>query len=150
MAYIRLDDASYIDPGPFKRAQLLEFLKALSRQLRVRLLLTINCVDNPTSQALNQRYRQQNKATNILSFPYESEGKDLIGELVIAHEVLYAEAEALHISPEQHYAHLLVHGILHLLGHDHEEDAEAHIMEALETQCLIALGYDHPYPHGSV
>jgi probable rRNA maturation factor len=108
-------------------------------------------------QALNAGYRSVDKPTNVLSFPMvEPEllaplvdadgGEILLGDLVLAHGVCAREAAAKQIAIEAHAAHLVVHGVLHLLGYDHEsgdEDAEA--MEALEQQALAAIGVADPY-----
>ena len=97
---------------------------------------------------LNANYRHIDKSTNILSFPFESPaGIDLplIGDLVICFDVLKREALEQHKTIEEHFAHLIVHGCLHLIGYDHIEPEDAHIMEPLEIQAVMRLGYDNPY-----
>ncbi|MGM0983571.1 MAG: rRNA maturation RNase YbeY [Pseudomonadota bacterium] len=110
--------------------------------------LTIRYVDDSESQALNRSYRGVDKPTNVLSFPFESPPDvelPLLGDLVICHPVVTREAAEQDKSLRAHYAHLVVHGTLHLLGHDHEEEAEAEAMEALEREILASLGIADPY-----
>ncbi|CAM3572369.1 rRNA maturation RNase YbeY [Halomonas lysinitropha] len=110
--------------------------------------LTIRYVDDAESQALNLSYRGMDKPTNVLSFPFESPPDvelPLLGDLVICHPVVIREAAEQDKSLRAHYAHMVVHGTLHLLGHDHEEEAEAEAMEALEREILASLGIADPY-----
>lgn len=107
--------------------------------------VTIRLVDTEEGRALNREYRHKDYATNVLSFPYESEPR-LAGDLVICPEVVAREAEEQCKPLAAHYAHLVVHGMLHLQGFDHEtstEDAEA--MEQEERRILSRLGYPDPY-----
>ena len=98
---------------------------------------------------LNSRYRHKNSATNVLSFPFESppEIKEtpFLGDIVICAEVVIQEATLQNKSSEAHWAHMIVHGILHLLGYDHEHEAEANIMEEQEIKLLQQLGFPNPY-----
>lgn len=108
----------------------------------------IRLVDNDESRALNREYRGKDNPTNVLSFPVEvPEGipLDLIGDLVICAPVVAAEAQEQNKNPMDHWAHLVIHGTLHLLGFDHIKDDEAQEMEALETQLLAQLGIADPY-----
>lgn len=107
--------------------------------------LCIRLVSNQDMQAMNLQYRNQDKATNILSFPFEEEDEHYFGDLVIAPEVLACEAAAYKISAEDHWAHIVVHGVLHLLGFDHIQDDEAEKMQALEAKILQQLLIDNPY-----
>lgn len=111
--------------------------------------ITIRIVDEAESHELNLTYRGKDKPTNVLSFPFElPEGVDdlpLLGDLVICRQVMEQEAKEQGISEESHWAHLSVHGTLHLLGYDHIEEEEAIEMESLETEIMIALGYEDPY-----
>lgn len=110
--------------------------------------LTIRVVSLAESEALNSQYRNQPKPTNVLSFPSdlpEEIGIPLLGDLVICAAVVEAEAAAQGKALEAHWAHMVVHGTLHLLGYDHIDDAEADIMEALETQLVTQLGFTAPY-----
>ncbi|MCK6411467.1 MAG: rRNA maturation RNase YbeY [Azonexus sp.] len=106
--------------------------------------VTIRLVDADEGQELNREYRSKDYATNVLSFPYEYEPV-IMGDLVICPSVVAREATEQNKPPEAHYAHLTVHGMLHLQGWDHEEDAEAEAMEAEETRILATLGYPDPY-----
>jgi probable rRNA maturation factor len=106
--------------------------------------VTIRLVGADEGRALNREYRGKDQATNVLSFPYESEPA-VIGDLVICPAVVAHEAAEQGKPLSAHYAHLTVHGMLHLQGHDHESDAEAEAMEAEETRILAALGYPDPY-----
>ncbi|MGO1626179.1 MAG: rRNA maturation RNase YbeY, partial [Halomonadaceae bacterium] len=97
--------------------------------------LTIRFVTPEESQALNRDYRGRDKSTNVLSFPFEAPpgvALPLLGDLVICHAVVAGEARQQHKSLADHYAHMVVHGTLHLLGLDHIDDDEAEIMEQLE------------------
>ena len=110
--------------------------------------LTIRLVDADESQTLNRDYRGKDAPTNVLSFPFEAPpGLELplLGDLVICHPVVVREAREQDKSLIDHYAHMVVHGTLHLLGHDHIEDEEADLMEGLERSILAGLGIDDPY-----
>ncbi|MDI5890762.1 rRNA maturation RNase YbeY [Halomonas rhizosphaerae] len=110
--------------------------------------LTIRFVDDAESRALNRDYRGRDRPTNVLSFPFENPpGVDLglLGDLVVCHPVVVREAAEQDKSLRAHYAHMVVHGTLHLLGHDHLEETEAEAMEALEREILASLGIADPY-----
>lgn len=113
--------------------------------------LAIRIVDEPESAALNGRYRGLSKSTNVLAFPAEldvpvpPEEPPPIGDLVICAPVLAREAEAQGKSLDAHWAHIVVHGALHLLGYDHEIEADARVMEDREREILGSLGYEDPY-----
>ena len=126
--------------------------------------VVIRVVDEQESAELNGDYRGKDYATNVLSFPFEMPSAELLaeygieadgvfdeleedhlGDLVICEPVLQKEAAEQHKSLEQHWVHLLVHGILHLQGYDHISDEEAEIMETLEVEILGKLGFDNPY-----
>lgn len=106
--------------------------------------ITIRFVGAEEGQSLNAAYRAKDYATNVLSFPYDTEPL-LLGDLVLCWPVVQAEAHAQKKSVEAHCAHLIVHGVLHLQGWDHESDADAQAMEAEETDLLAQLGYSDPY-----
>jgi probable rRNA maturation factor len=109
---------------------------------------SVRIVDAEEGRALNLQYRGRDYATNVLSFPVElPPGVDLplIGDLVICAPVVAREAAEQGKKPADHWAHLTVHGTLHLLGYDHIDEAEAEVMEALETKVLAGLGISDPY-----
>jgi probable rRNA maturation factor len=105
--------------------------------------------DDATLQALNSRWRGIDKPTNVLSFPSAPAGPlagaSPLGDIALAYETLEREAENLGVPLADHYRHLLAHGFLHLIGYDHEADAEAERMESLETRILARLGAADPY-----
>ena len=110
--------------------------------------MTIRIVDEEESQTLNREYRGKDYPTNVLSFPFEvPEGIELplLGDLIICRQVMEREAKEQQISLASHWAHLAVHGTLHLLGYDHIEEAEAEEMEGLESQIMQKLGFEDPY-----
>ncbi len=106
--------------------------------------ITVRIVDAEERLALNRSYRQQDHATNVLTFDYEH-APVVVADLVLCAPVVAAEALALGLTLQAHYAHLLVHGTLHAQGHDHIEDADAAVMQALETRVLHGLGFADPY-----
>jgi probable rRNA maturation factor len=110
--------------------------------------LSIRLVDAAEGRALNQRYRGKDYATNVLSFPVELPAGvtvPLIGDLVICAPVVAREAKEQGKSGREHWAHLTVHGVLHLMGYDHMLDMQAEVMESLECQILATLGIADPY-----
>src|SRR3990167_8896304 len=111
--------------------------------------LTIRMVDEPEGRELNNTWRHKDYATNVLSFPADvTDGLldiPLLGDLVICVPVVEREAAEQGKSLEAHWAHLVIHGCLHLLGYDHIDDAEAEEMEALEQNLLAELGHPDPY-----
>ena len=106
--------------------------------------VAIRLVDAEEGRELNKEYRGKDYATNVLSFPYDTEPV-VLGDLVICPEVVAREAAEQGKPLEAHYAHLTVHGMLHLQGWDHENDEEAQEMEDEEREILAALGYPDPY-----
>jgi probable rRNA maturation factor len=110
--------------------------------------LVIRVVDQEESRRLNEQFASRNKATNVLSFPAglpPSIGLALLGDIVICAALVEREAEQQNKSIVAHWAHLTIHGILHLLGHDHQSDQEAANMEALETSLVQSFGFPDPY-----
>jgi len=106
--------------------------------------ITIRLVDADEGRTLNNDYRGKDYATNVLSFPYDSEPV-VTGDLVICPEVVAREAAEQGKPLDAHYAHLTVHGMLHLQGRDHDNDEDAQAMEDEEREILAALGYPDPY-----
>jgi len=123
------------------RAQFRKWVKAA---LRVRTEVTIRIVDADEGRQLNSMYRGKDYATNVLTFPLIEE-PHLIGDIIICAPVVETEARSQNKSLEAHYAHLTVHVILHLHGYDHETEAQAELMEGLETAIITKLGYASPY-----
>lgn len=119
---------------------------ALQSQRQVE--LTIRIVDAAESQALNLEYRGKDKPTNVLSFPFEAPAQielNLLGDLVICAPVVIREAAEQGKTALAHWAHMVVHGTLHLQGFDHIDEQEAAHMEQLEIRILHTLGFDDPY-----
>jgi probable rRNA maturation factor len=119
--------------------------RAEDEDLEATLLLT----DDAALRELNRQWRGQDKPTNVLSFPADMKSPPgeprHLGDIALAYETLAREAEAENKSLPNHMTHLVIHGILHLLGHDHESDAEAAEMERAEVTALEALGIADPY-----
>ena len=114
--------------------------------------VVVRIVGEAESQELNRAYRGKDYPTNVLSFPYdappiplEEDETEYLGDLVICLPVMEREAVEQGKTATQHWAHLLIHGLLHLQGYDHITDDEAEEMEALETQILASLGFPDPY-----
>jgi probable rRNA maturation factor len=121
---------------------------ALATQSLEEAEVSLYIVDEAEGQELNKQYRDRNYPTNVLSFPAdipEEIGVPLLGDLVVCAPVVEREAQEQGKSLEAHWAHMLIHGSLHLLGFDHIDDAEADEMEALETEIITGLGYPAPY-----
>ncbi|XNH04329.1 rRNA maturation RNase YbeY [Vibrio cyclitrophicus] len=110
--------------------------------------LTVRIVDTQESHQLNHEYRGKDKPTNVLSFPFEAPPGielNLLGDLIICRQVVEKEAEEQNKPLLAHWAHMVVHGSLHLLGYDHIEDDEAEEMESLETEIMQTMGFEDPY-----
>ncbi len=110
--------------------------------------VTIRIVDSEESHQLNLDYRGKDKPTNVLSFPFETPPGielDLLGDLIICRQMVEQEAVEQNKPLKAHWAHMVVHGSLHLLGYDHIEDDEAEEMESLETELMQKLGFEDPY-----
>jgi probable rRNA maturation factor len=129
---------------------------ALDASHDARRALVIRAVDETESRQINHRYRQHDRATNVLSFPAELDTAvaDLLvsqddplplGDIVICAPLVAREAREQGKTLNEHWAHLVVHGILHLLGYDHQQAAEARIMESRERDILGVLGFADPY-----
>jgi probable rRNA maturation factor len=125
------------------RATVLRWVKAA---LFADAELTLRFVDADEGRALNRSYRGKDYATNVLTFAYaESEDDPVSGDIVLCCPVVEREAGEQGKPLEAHYAHLIVHGVLHAQGYDHEDEDEAKEMEGIETELLTALGFPNPY-----
>ncbi len=110
--------------------------------------VTIRIVDRGEGAVLNQKYRNVRRATNVLSFDYANDPHSppgVLGDVVICAAVVDEEASAQQKDFDAHWAHMVVHGILHLCGYDHTEEEAAQTMEKLETEILSRLGFPAPY-----
>ncbi len=140
---IASDEDDLPDPAELRR-----WARAAVSGLREESELTIRIVDEAEGARLNSSYRNEDRATNVLSFPFAPpEGVDmpLLGDIVICAPVVRREADEQSKSADSHWAHMVVHGSLHLLGYDHMQAREALKMETLETRILADLGFDNPY-----
>jgi probable rRNA maturation factor len=119
--------------------------------------VSIRLTSDDEVQTLNRQYRQQDKPTNVLSFPMvqpdlidalanTDDGEVLLGDIVLAYETCEREAQERGVPVDDHATHLIVHGVLHLLGYDHMTDADAEQMEAIERDVMASLGLHDPYP----
>jgi probable rRNA maturation factor len=123
-------------------------LTAVSTNPQQNFELTIRLVNSDESQKLNNQYRGKNKPTNVLSFPFEvPEGiiLNLLGDLIICIDVMKEEAQVQNKTLFDHWAHLVIHGCLHLVGFDHISDSDALEMESIEITILEKLGINNPY-----
>ncbi len=138
-----------IEDGTLPSAnQLICWAKAALADRRPNAEMTIRIVDEAEMADYNARYRGKEGPTNVLSFDYEPmPGVELplIGDLLICATVVEREALQQNKTSDAHWAHIVIHGTLHLLGFDHVEPAEAIVMETLETTILAQLGYSNPY-----
>ncbi|MGX9419015.1 rRNA maturation RNase YbeY [Vibrio sp. WJH972] len=128
--------------------QIQEWVDKIITPFQAEAELTVRLVDEQESQQLNSQYRHKNKPTNVLSFPFEAPPEvelALLGDLVICCPVVEREAKEQNKTPIAHWAHMVVHGCLHLLGYDHIDDDEAEEMEALEAEIMLDIGYNDPY-----
>lgn len=129
-------------------AELQRVLEAAVTPFQADAEVTIRIVDEAESQQLNFDYREKDKPTNVLSFPFQCPPGielPLLGDLVICAQVVAHEAQQQQKTLQAHWAHMVVHGCLHLLGFDHINDADAEEMEAEEIQILQGLGFANPY-----
>ena len=124
------------------------WVSAAVRDERDECELSIRIVDEQESADFNQRYRGKSGATNVLSFPFDAvtpEPLPILGDLVICAPVLVREAAEQQKTITAHWAHIVIHGVLHLLGYDHIEDQDAEQMESLETAIMLVLDFPPPY-----
>jgi len=145
----RIEIQRVIDSGLIpKNKKIREWARAALAEQDTETELTIRIVDENEGRELNQRWRKSGGATNVLSFPFEIEGNlapGLLGDIILCAPVIDHEARQQKKSVEAHWAHMIIHGILHLLGYDHTKTRDARTMEKKETSILEALGYPDPY-----
>lgn len=137
-------------PNPVQDELVLLWAETTLKAVQEAAELTIRFVDSEEMMTLNHTYRNQKKPTNVLAFPANLPPSimldcPLLGDVIICPTVLWDESVAANTSLESHWAHIVIHGILHLLGYDHIEAADAVIMEKQEVDILAQLGYDNPY-----
>ncbi|MDO9162250.1 MAG: rRNA maturation RNase YbeY [Methylococcaceae bacterium] len=147
MNQLEIQDVFHSEGQPTKE-QFQSWVDAALADYRKDAELVIRIVDEQQSAELNQQYRHKQGPTNILSFPIElPDGVelDLLGDLVVCAPVLEREALQQHKALIDHWAHIIVHGVLHLLGYDHIDDSDAEQMEALEIAILNTLNIKNPY-----
>ena len=125
-----------------------EWVTAVMAEARIPVELVIRIVDEAESRALNSQYRGRDKPTNVLSFPFEPLPElklNHLGDLVICAPVVQREAAEQHKPEAAHWAHMVVHGLLHLQGYDHQNEQDAVAMESMEISIMERLGYPNPY-----
>lgn len=143
-------DLTYAARRPWvpRRAQFQQWAAAAFAGRAKSVVLSVRVVGAARSRSLNARYRGKDKPTNVLSFGGAGripDGRNFVGELVICAPVVEREARAQLKTRDQHWAHMTVHGVLHLLGFDHEGAADARKMAKIELQILDRLGFSNPY-----
>ncbi len=146
--YLDLQHATESQDGLPSDAEFQRWLNAAVTPFQADAEVTIRLVDEEESHALNHEYRGKDKSTNVLSFPFEAPPGielDLLGDLIICRQVVEKEAAEQKKPLNAHWAHMVVHGSLHLLGYDHIEDDEAEEMESLETEIMVKMGFTDPY-----
>jgi len=153
MYYINIQLALGDDSFVPKRSLLKKWTKCALQKKTQSAEITIRIVDIMEMTELNETYRQKKGPTNVLSFPFTIPADveldiPILGDIVICAEVVNREAEEQKKLPESHWAHMIVHGVFHLLGYDHELEREAVIMETLEIEIMQRLGYGNPYEAG--
>lgn len=121
-----------------------QFRRWIKSALKKEAEITLRIVDELEGMDLNKQFREKASATNVLTFVYD-DTEPLSGDIVLCAPVVETEASNQHKSLLAHYAHLTVHGVLHLQGYDHEDDADAKMMEQLETEIVTKLGFGNPY-----
>jgi len=138
---LSLQFADAADRALLPRHKVLRWVRAA---LEAPAELTVRIVDAEEGRALNRDYRGRDYATNVLTFDY-SRTPVVAADLVLCAPVVRDEAKAQRLPLQAHYAHLLVHGTLHAQGYDHENDVDARVMEARESELLRSLGFGDPY-----
>jgi len=147
MIFLDVQYASQVTGLPSKQ-QFRSWLNAVLMDHNDDVEVVIRITDEQEMSELNRRYRQRQGTTNILSFPFEAPDQmpmSLLGDLVVCAPVVEREAMQQRKSLDAHWAHMIIHGALHLLGYDHIEDNEAKAMEKTEVDLLKSIGFPNPY-----
>lgn len=129
----------------------IQWSKAALRQEQDHAEMVIRLVDEAEIQELNRQYRGRDRPTNVLSFPMTTPAvveSNLLGDLVICAPVVLREAKEQGKPVNAHWAHMVVHGVLHLLGYDHQDESAGDAMEQLEQEIMLSLGFNDPYQEG--
>lgn len=141
---IHISSSAWKDAWRNVRKDIKAIIKAIESSLPESMEeLAIVLTDDATIAPLNKSYRGKAKPTNVLSFPAEEEG--MLGDVLLAYETIAREAEEQNKTLRAHAMHLIVHGVLHLLGYDHEHERDAERMESQEIAILNRLGIENPY-----
>lgn len=146
--YLSIDNRAGRKGVPIRRSFERWVRAALKGRRSGAIDINIALLDEPSARAINRQYRNKDYATNVLSFPYEplpAEKSALLGDLALCPAVIAREAKLQRKRLRDHYAHLTVHGVLHLLGHDHQSTRDAAKMEAIERRVLAGFGIPDPY-----
>lgn len=146
--YLDLQYATESQDGLPTEAEFQQWLDVAVTPFQADAEVTIRLVDEAESHELNLEYRGKDRPTNVLSFPFEAPPGielELLGDLIICRQVVEKEALEQNKPLKAHWAHMVVHGSLHLLGYDHIEDDEAEEMEGLETEIMQNMGFVDPY-----
>ena len=141
MIDIEVEDDAWSESLPDVAQVVTRAVEQVAASGDVVILLT----DDETVRELNARFRGKDRPTNVLSFPAPENARPHLGDIVLAHGVCAAEAKEQEKPFADHLSHLVIHGVLHLLGHDHEDEDEAEVMEARERTLLAAMGIADPY-----
>lgn len=154
---LTVETQNTVDSPEFAKLDIQSAAQLAYAEANIQSMRTIDCVirlvDEREGQALNKQFRQKDKATNVLSFAYDAtelpleadSEPDYLGDIVICEPVIQQEAEQQGKTYEAHLTHMIVHGILHLCGYDHEISADAEQMEQLEVKILAKLNIENPY-----
>ena len=148
MSTVTVDIDNACDDEVPDPASIRNWINAALADRKAQAEISIRFVSTTESAALNKQYRNKNIPTNVLSFPADIPDfveLPLLGDIVICAKVVATEAKEQHKILKAHWAHMVIHGTLHLLGYDHLEDSDADIMETLETVILAQLGFPSPY-----
>lgn len=145
---VQIKNVSGVRAGIPSRQRLCDWVVLVLAEERPQASVAIRIVGEAESEQLNSQWRGKYKPTNVLSFPMslpDGIGDGFIGDLVVCAPVVAREAQEQGKLPAAHWAHMVVHGVLHLLGYDHETETDAEKMESRETRLLASLGFPDPY-----